>query len=188
MTSTNATTSIARNRISRSYSYTFEPEEERRRDTILRSAFMAVVAPFQCRPDPRGPWDETNTGDLTPWSYPLGLLRNAMASAVVTKDRATIDRVQEAVRNFCHELEADVTSIVPAREAESLTQIALDETHAEGFANEVEMALVRDPSPTNADRAVIPLTRQLDRISALVRECRRAARTVSPQVASRVSR
>jgi hypothetical protein len=38
------------------------------------------------------------------------------------------------------------------------------------------MALVAHPDPINADRAVKPLTRQYERLGALIRICRRAAR------------
>jgi hypothetical protein len=189
MATTNARAAAPRNRNPRSFSFLFSPAEERRRDGILRTAFMAVVATFTCRPEPRGPWDETNTGDLTPWAYPLGLLRNAMAAAVLTSDRETINATVEAVRGFCRELEADVTSMVPATEEESTVAIAMDETHVEGPANEVEMALVKNPDdPATADRAVLPLERQYERLGALVRRCRRVARSTPPVVSLRSPR
>lgn len=182
MPTTNARAASPRNRNPRSFSFLFAPAEERRRDALLRAAFMGVVASFTCRPKPRGPWDETNTGDLTPWTYPLGLLRNAMAAAVLTSDHKTINATVEAVRNFCRELEADITSMVPATEEESIVSLALAETHVEGPANESQAALLANPNPTTAESAIIPLERHHERIGKLIHKCRREARSTSTMV------
>jgi hypothetical protein len=138
---------------------------------------MSIVAPFKSRPEPRGPFDETATGDLTPWAYPLSLMRNAMAAAIVIGDRGKINATMEGVRSFCRELEADIASMLPATEAESIIAVAMAETECEGPANEVQMALVAQPNPVNADRAVVPLERQYERLGALIKTCRRVARS-----------
>jgi hypothetical protein len=176
MPTTNGVASHPRNRNPRAFSYSFDPQDERRRDTLLRDAFMLIVAPFKSRPEPRGPWDETATRDITPWSYPLGLMRNAMATAIVSGDRNQIEQVLGGVRAFCRELEADITSMVPATEEESIVTVALEEIHVEGQANESQAALIAHPSPTTAESAIIPLERHYERIGKLIRKCRRVAR------------
>jgi hypothetical protein len=175
MPTTNSTQLQNRNR--NHFVFSFPHPEEKRRDGLLRTAWMMIVAGFKCRPSPRGPWDETATCDQTPWAYPLTLARLAMAAAIRSGDQMTIDQTLEGVRAFCREFEADITSMVPEAEAESVVAIALDETHVEGPANEVQMALVRNPDPIAAERAVLPLERHHNRLGALIRECRRLARS-----------
>jgi hypothetical protein len=100
-----------------------------------------------------------------------------MAAAVLTSDHKTINATVEAVRNFCRELEADITSMVPATEEESIVSLALAETHVEGPANESQAALIANPNPTTAESAIIPLERHHERIGTLIRKCRRVARS-----------
>jgi hypothetical protein len=184
MATMNVRESHPRNRIQHDFS--FGQTEDRRRDTLLRLSWVNIVAAFKCRPSPRGPWDETATGDQTPWKYVVGPIRTAIASAVLQGDQRIIDQTLGAARAFCRELEADFTSMVPAREEESTVSLALEETHVEGPANEVQMALVRSPDcPVAADRAVIPLERHHERLGALIQRCRRIARTTgSPSLVS----
>jgi hypothetical protein len=174
MSTTNGSASRPRNRIQ--FTFSFPHPEEKRRDGLLRGAWMLIVAPFKCRPDPRGPWDETNTGDQTPWEYPLALARNAMASAVIIGDPELIEKTLEGVRAFAREFEADIASMVPAREEEGIIAVALAETDVEGPANKSQAVLIAHPSPTTAASAIIPLERHHERIGKLVRKCRELAR------------
>lgn len=162
--------------------------DERRRDILLRSAYMKIVQALDCRPEPRSTWDETNTGDVTPWRTLLFLpvIRKAILAAVATGDRTKIDHTVEAACVFCDELKADFRSLAPAATAESIVAVALDETHLEGEANEVQAQLIASPSPTNADRAVPALERQRMRLGQLIDCCRRAARETSPSLARSV--
>jgi hypothetical protein len=184
MATTSVRESHPRNRIQQDFS--FGPTEDRRRDTLLRLSWVNIVAAFKCRPSPRGPWDETATGDQTPWKYVVGPIRTAIAAAVFNGDQRVIDETLGAARAFCRELEADFTSMVPAREEESTVSLALEETHVEGPANEVQMALVRSPDdPIAADRAVLPLERHHEKLTLLIERCRRVARTPkSPSLVS----
>lgn len=176
MQTTNAPAPASRNRNPREFSFSFPIVEERRRDAILRSAWMRIVAAFACRPSPRGPWDETATSDQTPWKYTLLPIRNAIAAAIMIGDRDKINQTVEAACAFCEELKADFRSMVPAREEESAVADSLAETECEGSANPVQMAYVADPSPIAAERAVVPLERQYESLGKLIRRLRIAAR------------
>lgn len=181
MPTTNATQSAAIQRNVRDFSLSFE--EESRRDGILRTAYVRIGDAFQgSRPEPRRPWDRAADGTETRWKKLLVPIRMAVASAVVNCDQQQLDKVLEAADAFFDECKADYRSIVPSREEESITQVALDETHYEGEANKVEALLLTSPTPTNADRAVIPLTRQYERLGKLIRGCRRAARSATAKV------
>ena len=187
MPTTNATQGIPRNR--KSYGFSFPESEQRRRDSILRASWMRIVAPFTCRPSPRSPWDEAATGDVTPWKPVIEPVRNAIASALFIGNERQIQETVDAACAFCEELKADFRSMVPAKEEESIVALAMDETQVEGPANEAEMALVKSPDcPATADKAVQPLERQYERLGALIRKCRNAARQTSSPMAQRVAR
>jgi hypothetical protein len=164
--------------------FSFPLPDERRRDALLRTAWVNIVAGFKCRPSPRGPWDETASGDQTPWKYVVAPIRAALARAVVMGDQQLIEQTLEAARAFCRELEADFASMVPAAEEGSIVSEALAETESQGPADAVQMALVARPDPTNADRAIKPLERQHERLGALIRKCRRDARQITAQMAA----
>lgn len=152
---------------------------------MLRSSWNQITAGFKSKPEPKSTWYETATGDVTPWRLVITPIRAAILAAVQSGDKQLIEQTIEGARAFCRELESDFTSLVPAAEEESITAIALDETHLEGPANEVQAQLIANPSPTNADRAVLPLERQRNRIDTLIERCRRAARQAPAQMASR---
>lgn len=169
------------------YRFSFPDPEQRRRDSILRSAWMRIVKPLSCRPTPRGPWDEAATGDVTPWRPVIEPVRNAIASALCNGDERITQETVDAACAFCEELKADFRSMVPAREEESIVTLALDETQVEGPANEAEMALVKSPDcPITADKAVKPLEQQYERLGALIRKCRSTARQTSTPIAPRL--
>ena len=171
MTQTNGTRRESCNRNPISFS------DERRRDTLLRSAWVNIVSGFKCRPSPRSPWDEAATGDVTPWKYLLAPMRNAVLSAVETGDKQLIEQTLEGCRAFLREIEADVASLVSPNDEASLLALALDETKHQGPADEATMALAANPAcPIAADRAVQPLERHHSRIAKLLEKCRRAAR------------
>lgn len=156
-----------------------------RHDSLLRAAYVRIGDAFgKSRPEPRAPWDRAADGTESRWNRLLPPIRMAVASAVVSGDQDTLNKVLEAADAFFDECKADYRALVPSREEEGITQIALDETHAEGEANKVEALLLSSPTSTNADRAIIPLTRQYERLGALIRKCRRATRTATPQVAT----
>lgn len=159
--------------------------EERRRDGLLRTSWNQIVSAFKPKPEPRSVWYETATGDTTPWARVVVPIRAALLAAVQSGDRQLIASTLEGARAFCRELEADFASLVPQSEEESITAIALDETHLEGPANEVQAQLIANPSPTNADRAVLPLERQRNRIDTLISRCRRAARQAPATMVAR---
>lgn len=162
-----------------------EFSDERRRDGLLRSSWNQITAGFKSKPEPKSTWYETASGDVTPWRLVITPIRAAIVAAVQSGDKQLIEQTIEGARAFCRELESDFTSLVPAAEEESITAIALDETHLEGPANEVQAQLIANPSPTNADRAVLPLERQRNRIDALIERCRRAARQAPAQMVAR---
>jgi hypothetical protein len=164
--------------------FSFTPTENSRRDTLLRTAFVNIVAGFSCRPEPRSAWDEAATGDLTPWKKIVHPIRHALNAAVLSGDQELIAQTLEGARAFCRELEADFASLVPQPQEESIVAIALDETKCEGPANEVQAALLADPSPTSADRAVLPLERQWLQLGELIDKCRRVARSRSASLVS----
>jgi hypothetical protein len=150
--------------------------EEKRRDSLLRAAWIAIVSGFACRPSPRGPWDETASGDQTPWKYVIAPVRSAIAAAVASGDRNLIEQTLEGARAFCRELEADFASLVPAESEESIVTLALEETQLEGPANEIEMALAANPNAHTAESAITPLSRHAAALAELINHCRRLAR------------
>lgn len=162
--------------------FSLPPLEDRRRDVLLRSAWVNIVSGFDCRPAPRSAWDEAATGDLTPWKKVVTPIRQAIQSAVFIGNKQLIEQTLEGARAFCRELEADFASLVPPEDEVSLVTDALEETHYQGPADEYEMAFVRDPSPITAERAVAPLSRHADRLSALVRRLRVYARSPRNQL------
>jgi hypothetical protein len=182
MPTTNATLASGRNRNPRAFSFEFPHAEERRRDSLLRAAWLRIIAGFDCRPAPRGPWDETASGDQTPWKYVVGPIRNAIASAQFSQNEQLLEQTVEAACAWCDELKADFRSMVQEREEESTVAVALDETHVEGPANEVEARFIAQPSPTTAEAAVQPLERQYERLGKLIAGCRRMARSRSQMV------
>lgn len=184
MTPTNASQSTARQRNPLDFSFT--PAEERRRDTLIRSAYMKIVEGFDCRPAPRSHWDEVNTGDVTPWSKLLSAPRQAVASAAFIGNQRLIDQTRDGVRAFCRELEADFLSLLPEEQEESATAIALDETQCQSEAEPLEMAFVASPSPSTAESAVLPLERHYESLGKLIKRLRVAARQARTAVAPRV--
>lgn len=155
--------------------------DERRRDGLLRSAWVNIVSGFKCRPSPRGPWDETATGDQTPWKYVVAPIRGALKSAVESGDRALMNQTLENAHAFLEELKADFSSLVPSESEESILALALEETKHQGPADEATMALASNPQcPTAAERAVLPLERHQSRITKLLEKCRIHAR--SPRI------
>lgn len=158
--------------------FVLEYSDERRRDGLLRTAFMKIVDGFGRRPEPATTWNETATGDVTPWRTLLfvPVIRKAILEAVQSGDKQLIAQTVEASRAFCHELEADFVSLAPSAEETSIIADALAETSAEGPANEVEMALVQNPCPTSAEKAIGPLSKQLASLTDLVTKCRKYAR------------
>lgn len=181
---TNGTHPATVKRISGAFSYV----EEKRRDSLIRSAFLNIWAGFKCRPEPRGPIDEVAQGDSTPWKYALAPMRNAVLSAVQSGDRQLVDQTLEGIRGFLREIEADVCSLIPVQESEvCLRTAAVEETVFEGAANPVQMELAANPNcPTTAEKAVLPLMRHHERLGRLLERCRRFARTSS--VAVRIAR
>lgn len=155
--------------------------DEKRRDTLLRTAWNQIVSGFKSKPEPKSTWYETASGDVTPWRLVVNPIRAAIIQAVESGDKELIDATLQGARAFCHELEADFYSLVPSEAEQSVIQIALEETGNEGPANEVEMALVQSPSPTAAERAIGPLTHQLASLVQLVNACRRLARETQPR-------
>jgi hypothetical protein len=150
--------------------------DERRRDGLLRTAWMGIVQAFPCRPEPRGIWDESATGDDTPYKRTVEPIRAAIRAAVLSGDKKLIAATLEGARAFCRELEADFTSLVPAEGEAGVVALALEETRDEGAANEVEMALVTSPDPASAERAIGPLAAHLTAVTELLSGCRRLAR------------
>lgn len=172
MTATNGTHPVPRNRNISGLS------DEVRRDGLLRTAWVNIVAGFKCRPSPRGPWDETATGDQTPWKYVIAPIRSAIRDAVNSGNVELINQTLEGARAFCRELEADFVSLVPQESEESLLALAISETELQGAADPVQMALVANPNcPTAAERAVLPLERHHSRIAKLLERCRIHARS-----------
>lgn len=178
MPSTNGTQVPARNRNALDFS------DERHRDGLLRSAWIAIVAGFDCRPSPRGPWDETATGDQTPWKYVVAPIRGALASAVATGNRQLIEHTLEGARAFCHELEADFASLVPPACEESVLTLALEETKYQGPADEAAMALAAKANcPIEAERAIGPVARHAAALTTLLNCLRRSARRPHMRIA-----
>lgn len=162
--------------------FSLSPAEERRRETLLRDAWCSIVDGFDCRPAPRSVWDHAADGSQAPWNKAVKHVRQAIQSAVFIGNKQLIEQTLEGARAFCRELEADFASLVPAEDEVSLVTDALEETHYQGPADEYEMAFVRDPSPITAERAVAPLSRHADRLSALVRRLRVYARSPKNQL------
>lgn len=185
MPPTNVVHARARNR--NPLAFSFSLEEERRRDNLIRAAWMLMVAGFDCRPFPRGVWDETATGDQTPWRTILPPIRGACSQAALSGDSALINQTRDGVRAFCRELEADFLSLLPPEEEESATQIALAETELQSEAEPLEMAFVASPTSVNADRAVLPLQRHYETLGKLIKRLRITARQARPQMASRLT-
>ena len=154
--------------------------DERRRDGLLRTSWNQITKGFKSQPEPKSSWYETATGDLTPWRKMITPIRAAILAAVHSGDQRLIDQTLEGARAFCHELEADFLSLVPATAEGSVAAIALVETECEGAANVEEMALVAHPTPTEAERAVGPLSRHSAALVELLNKCRRLAREARP--------
>lgn len=152
--------------------------DEKRRDSLLRLSWNQIVAGFKSKPEPKSTWYETATGDVTPWRLVVNPIRAAIQQAIESGDKQLIEETLHGARAFCHELEADFVSLVPNETDLSVIQIALEETKAEGPANEAEMALVHDASlsPVEAERAIGPLSRQLSALAQLVNLLRITAR------------
>lgn len=160
----------------------FDVREEHRRDVLLRAAWMKIVAAFACRPSPRGPWDETATGDATPWRYIVAPCRNAIATALCQGNDRLVEQTIEAACAFCDALKADFRSMLPEREEESVVTLALLETEYSGVATVEAMRLVAHPSPIEAERAIEPLLREESALTRLLNRCQRLAR--EPQMRS----
>lgn len=152
--------------------------DAKRRDGLLRTAYMKIAEGFEKKPEPSNTWYETATGDTTPWRTLLFVpsIRKAILAAVASGNRELAETTLEAALSFCDELKADFVSLVPQTQEESIVQAALEETHEEGKANEVEMALVQNPCPTSAERAIGPLSRQSATLLDLIERCRTLAR------------
>lgn len=178
MPSTNGTQAHPRNRNALDFS------DERRRDGLLRSAWIAIVSGFDCRPSPRGPWDETASGDQTPWKYVVTPIRSALASAVASGNRQLIEQTLEGARAFCHELEADFASLVPSNDEASILVLALDETKHQGPADEAAMALAAKANcPIEAERAIGPVSRHAAALLTLLNGLRIKARQPHMRIA-----
>lgn len=168
--------------------FSMSESEERKRDLLLRAAWINIVAGFDCRPAPRAAWDEAASGDLTPWKKVVAPIRAAVASAVFIGDQQLIDQTRDGVRAFCRELEADFLSLIPECQEESATQLALEETECQSEAEPMEMAFVAAPSPSAAESAVLPLERHYETLGKLIKRLRIAARETRPQMVARLIR
>jgi hypothetical protein len=155
---------------------TISSEDERRRDGILRAAWNKIPDGFPAKPFPKSSWYEAASGDSTPWKKTITPIRCAILAAVLSGDKKLIAETLEGARAFCRELEADFTSLVPAEGEESIVTLALEETQLEGPANAIEMALVENPTPIEAERAIAPLSRHSAALAELVERCRKLAR------------
>lgn len=178
MPSTNCTPAreVQRNQLSFS--------DERRRDGLLRSAWLKITDHFPAKPHPKSAWYETSTGDYTPWKRTIDPIRAAIQSAVQSGDKQLIEQTLQGALAFCEELKGDFASLVPAESEESILSLALSETTVEGQANPVQMALAANPNcPTAAERAIGPLSRHAATLAVLVARCRRSARQPQMRVA-----
>lgn len=154
--------------------------DEHRRDGLLRSAWLKITESFPAKPHPKSAWYETSTGDYTPWKRTIDPIRAAIVQAVQSGDKQLIGQTLQGALAFCEELQADFASLVPAPLEESIVQVALEETHLEGPANQVTLSLASNPTRTEAERAIGPLSAHLSSLVQLVDRCRRMAR--EPQV------
>lgn len=153
------------------------PEEDRRRDGLLRSAWNLITDGFSCKPEPKTAWYETATGDSTPWKKVVTPIRAAIVAAHMSGDEQLLAQTIEGANAFCDELKADFASLVPTTDQGSIVQDALAETHMQGPADEASMALVHNSAcPIAAERAIAPLARHLTTLVRLIEHCRRAAR------------
>jgi hypothetical protein len=156
--------------------------ELRRRDSLLRTAFLRIIAGFECRPSPRSPWDRAADGTQAPWGKLVVAIRGAILSARQRGDVELVRTTVEAACAFCDELKADFASLLQKAEEFSLVQLAILEAETEGAAREAEVRLVAHPSPTEAERAITPIEQELLNLGALLDECRIAARSTPPMV------
>ena len=157
--------------------------ELRRRDSLLRTAFLRIIAGFDCRPSPRSPWDRAADGTQAPWGRLVLAIRGAILSAKQRNDDELLRSTVEAACAFCDELKADFASLLQKTEELSLIQLAIQEAEVEGAAREAEVRLVAHPSPIEAERAISPIEQELHNLGALLDECRIAARS-TPQMVS----
>lgn len=146
--------------------FSLTPQNERRRDALLRTAWMKIVAAFPCRPAPRSAWDHAADGSEARWEKVIHPMRMAVSAAVFIGNQQLIEQTMEGVRDFLRAVEADIASLIPATEEESVIALALLESEREGTARREKMALVAHPDSIEAERAIEPL---LDEESALVR-------------------
>lgn len=150
--------------------------EEHRRDVLLRTAYLKIVAAFACRPSPRGPWDETATGDATPWKYIVVPTRNAIATALYIGNERLVDQTIDAACAFCDQLKADFASMRPAKEEGSVVTLALLEAECSGSVQVEAMRLVSSPTAIEAERAIQPLIEEESALMRLINRVQRLAR------------
>lgn len=183
MTPTNVTP--LHNRQRNPLDFSLSPAEERRRDSILRSFWVRIVEGFPCRPEPRSAWDRAADQTEARWKKLLTPIRAAVASAVFNGDDDLTNQTLENADAFFDACKADVRSLVPPKEEESLTALALLETECAGEKSVEEMRLVSHASPTEAERAIGIISKDMSSMARLLDWCQRQARQPSMRIASR---
>lgn len=153
---------------------------EQRSDSLIRDAFLRIVAAFKRRPG--SAWNRAADGTERRWLKLLKPIRAAVDDAVREGDQAKIEKTVEASDEFFDALKADIHARVPNCKEESVLALAIREAEAAGEAKVETMRLVAHPSPAEAERAIEPLAHEKSALVQLIGVCQRAARQSHMQV------
>jgi hypothetical protein len=161
-----------RNRIG----YSLSPRTERRCDALIRDAFLRIVSAFKRRPG--SAWNRAADGTETRWNKLMNPIRSAVDDAVREGNPIKVVKTLEASDEFFDALKADIHARVPNSEEESVVALAIREAETSGEAKVETMRLVAHPSPSEAERAIEPLTHEKSALVHLIDVCQRTARQV----------
>lgn len=163
--------------------FSLSPADERRRDSILRGFYVRIVEGFSCRPEPRSAWDRAADETEARWKKVLSPIRAAVASAVFNGDDDLTNQTLENADAFFDACKADIRSLVPPKEEESVVSLALLETECAGAKSVEAMRLVSHPSAIEAERAIRPLIKEQSALARLLEGVQRLARQPSMRMA-----
>jgi hypothetical protein len=110
-------------------------------------------------------------------------MRSAIASAVFIGNERLLNETLEGCRDFLRAIEADLFSLIPATEELSVEALAVDESESAGETQTEEIRLVKNPTPTEAERALQIFAHEESALVRLINWCNRAARQPSMRIA-----